>query len=43
MRGLNAKRTFSIFKKIELYIDSYGKLHGESNRRIIISQNGLFP
>lgn len=34
--------TFSLFKKIELYIDSYGKLHGESNGYIIISQNGLF-
>lgn len=37
---LNAKRTFSVFKKIQLYIDSYGKLYDESNYNTIdISQN----
>jgi len=43
LRGFNAKRTFSIFKKIEFYMDSYSKLYEESNGAIILIQNRLFP
>jgi hypothetical protein len=43
LKGNYAKRTISIFDKIELDINSYGKFADKSNETIIFCLNVLFP